>query len=346
MTLTSSDRTYGRTSPSTFASGAAVQSKSGAGVVEESFNRLNRSSNDATPDANAPAGSASSPVTTKRTSDSLFTTLPLRTESDVMLVEGAWTSYTHMARATDSDASPSARARAKNTFSPGRDVTFTESRPEGRRAYVGKSPSSLTLYSNTASFLFEPRCIVTVDAFVAAAGTTAKFTSTRYRIVHVNLAGVGSGAPSPPKPRTRKLCSPSGKFWYDVGEAHVVHAPSSSMHSLWHPAHSVSPNHTRHRNRAALDGSGGSMRCPGMRPSSVTGDVRPLGRGVARIRVSGAPLNTTPPRSAPPPSSSPAVRLPPLSASSTASAVSVSAALVGVTERDTASRPGVASEGP
>ena len=119
-------------------------------------------------------------MTTKRTSDSLFTTLPLRTESDVMLVEGAWTSYTHMARATDSDASPSAR-RARKDVLAGRGATFTESRPEGRRAYVGKSPSSLTLYSNTAPFLFEPRCIVTVDAFVAAAGTAGGSTSTRYR---------------------------------------------------------------------------------------------------------------------------------------------------------------------
>ena len=118
-----------------------------------------------------------------------------------------------MARATDSDVSPSATARAWNTFSPSRDVTATESCPRGRRAYVGKSPSPLTLYSNTASFLLEPRYNVTVATLVAATGTTANRTSTRYRIVHVNLAGVASGAPSPPNPRTRKLCSPSAKFW-------------------------------------------------------------------------------------------------------------------------------------
>ena len=82
-----------------------------------------------------------------------------------------------------------------------------------------------------------------------------------------------------------------------------------------------------------------------MRPSSLTGDVRPLGRGVASRRVSGSPLSTTPPRSAPPPSSSPAESCPPLSAWSTAAAVAASAALVGVTDRNTASFPGLVSDG-
>ena len=51
------------------------------------------------------------------------------------------------------------------------------------------------------------------------------------------------------------------------------------------------------------------------------GAVRPRGRGVAKILVSGSPLNTTPPTSASPPRSSPAEIPPAANAESTALAV-------------------------
>ena len=70
------------------------------------------------------------------------------------------------------------------------------------------------------------------------------------RIVHVYRSGVGSAVASAPRPRTRKLCSPSARSLYRNGDVHASQAPWSSLHSLAHAAHAAPPKDTVHRNVA------------------------------------------------------------------------------------------------
>ena len=148
-------------------------------------------------------------------------------------------------------------------------------------------------HSNVASTRFdvnENSCVATL-VFKGGRGET-NHASGFLRIVHVYRSGVGSAVASPPIPRTRKLCSPSSRSSYRNGDVQLTHAPWSSLHSLAHAAHAAPPKDTVQRNVACDWSVGVSMTCPGMRPSSVIGEVLPRGRprAVGRIAVSGAPL--------------------------------------------------------
>ena len=148
-------------------------------------------------------------------------------------------------------------------------------------------------HSNVAPARFdvnENSCVATL-VFKGGRGET-NHASGFLRIVHVYRSGVGSAVASPPKPRTRKLCSPSARSSYRYGDAQLSQAPWSSLHSLAHAAHAVPLKETVHRNVACDWSVGRSMMCPGTRASSVIGEVLPRGRprAVGRIAVSGAPL--------------------------------------------------------
>ena len=197
-------------------------------------------------------------------------------------------------------------------------------------------------HSNVAPARFDVNRNSRVATLVFAGGRGETNRASGFlRIVHVYRSGVGSAVASPPMPRTRKLCSPSSRSSYRNGDVQLTHAPWSSLHSLAHAAHAAPPKDTVQRNVACDWSVGVSMTCPGMRASSVTGEVLPRGRprAVGRIAVSGAPLGAD----ATALESSAATRAgvsPPLfAANCTLSTVSVSSGLRGSTSTVTSSAP-------
>ena len=103
--------------------------------------------------------------------------------------------------------------------------------------------------------------------------------------------------------------------------------------------HSISSNHTFQWNRALFVGSGSSIGCPGMLPSSVIGLVLPFGRFLdpKSIRVSGSPDST---RSLTSDGAPPMLRFTDASALATAAVVELSLALKGSTDSVTIMYPG------
>ena len=106
-------------------------------------------------------------------------------------------------------------------------------------------------HSNVASARFDVNRNSSVETLVLVGGLGETNRASGFlRIVHVYRSGVGSTVASAPKPRTRKLCSPSARSLYRYGDAHASHSPWSSLHSLAHDAHDTPPKDTVHRNVA------------------------------------------------------------------------------------------------
>ena len=160
--------------------------------------------------------------------------------------------------------------------------------PRDRNTGNGYVPPPVTFsfmdHSNVAPARFdvnENSCAATL-VFKGGRGET-NHASGFLRIVHVYRSGVGSAVASPPKPRTRKLCSPSARSSYRYGDAQLSQAPWSSLHSPRTPRTLVPLKETVHRNVACDWSVGRSMMCPGTRarrPSSV----RSCSRAAARRR--------------------------------------------------------------
>ena len=144
----------------------------------------------------------------------------------VIDVSGATVSTAHVRDAGVASTLPSASiARTENVCapSPSPEYDFGEAQlvhaPES--SLHSKEPDSVAENPNDAAAVatvpFGPLVIEVSGATVSTA--------------HVRDAGVASTLPSPSLARTEKVCVPSASAEYDFGEAQLVHAPESSLHS-------------------------------------------------------------------------------------------------------------------